>query len=630
MTTFSVSGLLRYSLAVLLMLGGHWAFSQTGDLVKGEYFFDSDPGQGNGTALSISSGTSLSQQSSLSVSGLAEGPHVLYIRVQDDYGVWSATIAQPFYKTADASASVTVEACEYFWDSDPGFGNGQALTLTSGTSVELSQSLDVSGLSTGFHVLYTRCRDSRGQWSTSNIQNIYKIDESALSEVDIDRMEYFWDTDPGHGNGTSIDVSDQTVQSLTASVDVSALDAGFHGFYARFRDVNGNWSHTIYQPMYVLGKPAGVTAELTQWEYFWDTDPGQGNGQVSTLASGDFQEIASSLDVSSLSVGFHRLYVRFKDTNNNWSKCSIQTIYKIDETKLVPVPMVGYEYFFDTDPGVGNGNYQSISSDTDFHGNTINADVSALDEGSHVLYWRMKDNLGRWSITQNSPFYKSTPPDAVDMDRFEYFVDTITGSADGDPGYGNALALEVVDGVVIDTTFDAVLTNLYAGWYKICVRAKDVNGLWSQTVCEDFEVTSAILPIELVDFEVKGMPGQKAQLYWNTAMELNNRGFHVQRSKDGRNFETIDWADARALQGGGAEYYFVDERPFTGISFYRLLQEDLDGQQSQSPVRSLIFLDDKPIDVKLDRSADELVVDLKKATLQSVEIYTLDGKKSYE
>ena len=579
MTASIVRGWLPFGLALSLLTVGHWGIAQTGELVKAEYFFDADPGHGNGTALSVTSGSSLSQQSSISVSGLAEGAHRLYIRVLDEYGIWSATISQPFYKTADASASVTVDGCEYFWDTDPGFGMGEALTLSSGTSIDVSQSLDVSGLSTGFHVLYARCQDSRGIWSMSNIQNVYKIDESALSEVDIDLMEYFWDSDPGHGNGTAIDVSDHPIQTLATTIDASALSAGFHAFHARFRDTNGNWSHTIYQPMYVLQKPASTTAPLTHWEYFWDTDPGQGNGQVSTLTSNDFHEIATALDVSALSIGFHRLYARFKDTNNNWSTCSIQTIYKIDETKLVPVPMVGYEYFFDTDPGTGNGTYQAISSSTTYHGSTIDADVSALDEGSHLLYWRMKDNLGRWSITQNTPFYKRTPSDAVNLARFEYFADTISASVDGDPGYGNAQALEVVDGVVIDTSFEAVLTNLPDGFYNICVRAQDVNGLWSQTVCEDFEVAGAfaIMPIELLSFSLMLKKEGYVAIKWQTLTETNNDFFTVERSKN-----TEDWESIIEVKGAGnsteiLRYETIDKRPLVGTSYYRLKQTDFNG-----------------------------------------------------
>ena len=579
MTTSIVRDWLKLGLALTLQMLGvsHWGMAQTGELVNAEYFFDTDPGHGNGMALSVPSGLNLSQQSSISVSGLAEGAHMLYVRVLDDYGIWSTTVAQPFYKTADASASITVEDCEYFWDTDPGWGNGGALTLSSGASIEVSQSLDVSSLSTGFHILYARCQDSRGLWSMCNIQTVYKIDETAFSEVNIDRMEYFWDSDPGHGNGTGIDVPDNTVQTLATSIDVSALSPGFHAFYARFRDADGNWSHTIYQPMYVLQKPAGTTAPLTQWEYFWDTDPGPGNGQVSTLASNDFQEIATTLDVSALSIGFHRLYARFKDTNNNWSKCSIQTIYKIDETKLVPVPMVGYEYFFDTDSGTGTGTYQTISSGTTYHGNTIYADVSALEEGSHLLYWRMKDNLGRWSITQNTPFYKSTAPDAVNIDRLEYFADTISGSVDGDPGYGNAQALDVGDGVVVDTSFEAVLTGLDEGFYKVCVRAQDVNGLWSQTVCEDFEIASVALPIELLSFSLILKKEGYVLIKWQTLTETNNDFFTVERSKD-----ADDWESLVELKGAGnstemLSYETLDEHPLLGTSYYRLKQTDFNG-----------------------------------------------------
>ncbi|KAK6030160.1 ABC transporter, ATP-binding protein, partial [Ostertagia ostertagi] len=63
-----------------------------------EYFVDTDPGNGNGTAIAINPpGDSINQTMTLSIpSGLAEGNHQLYIRTKNEQGQWSLFQASTF------------------------------------------------------------------------------------------------------------------------------------------------------------------------------------------------------------------------------------------------------------------------------------------------------------------------------------------------------------------------------------------------------------------------------------------------------------------------------------------------------------------------------------------------------
>lgn len=61
----------------------------------GEYFFDTDPGQGNGTALDISGNTA---SAFANISALSIGDHTLKVRSQDRAGNWSATASVSFLK----------------------------------------------------------------------------------------------------------------------------------------------------------------------------------------------------------------------------------------------------------------------------------------------------------------------------------------------------------------------------------------------------------------------------------------------------------------------------------------------------------------------------------------------------
>jgi hypothetical protein len=100
---------------------------------------------------------------------------------------------------------------------------------------------------------------------------------------------------------------------------------------------------------------------------------------------------------------------------------------------------------------------------------------------------------------------------------------------------------------------------------------------------------SAILPIELLRFEVTKYSETSALLSWETASEKNSLGFEVFRSGDGENWEKIGFVASPRSASNGHRYTFVDEMPLQGDDYYRLKQLDHDGQESFSPVRHLYF-----------------------------------------
>src|SRR5262249_3785882 len=85
------------------------------------------------------------------------------------------------------------------------------------------------------------------------------------------------------------------------------------------------------------------------------------------------------------------------------------------------------------------------------------------------------------------------------------------------------------------------------------------------------------LPVELIAF-IAERHGEKNDLDWTTASEINNDYFAVQRSSDGKSF-----SDCGIVQGAGNSatqtiYTFSDDRPLQSpVSYYRLKQVDFDG-----------------------------------------------------
>ncbi len=89
------------------------------------------------------------------------------------------------------------------------------------------------------------------------------------------------------------------------------------------------------------------------------------------------------------------------------------------------------------------------------------------------------------------------------------------------------------------------------------------------------------LPVELISFTADAQE-QTVQLVWETATEINNDYFEVQRSVDGINFKKIGEVAGNGNTVEVIRYEFVDQMPVSGISYYQLKQVDFDGAHEYS------------------------------------------------
>lgn len=96
------------------------------------------------------------------------------------------------------------------------------------------------------------------------------------------------------------------------------------------------------------------------------------------------------------------------------------------------------------------------------------------------------------------------------------------------------------------------------------------------------------LPIELVDFSAAVVRNETAVLLeWQTASEINNHYFTLERSLDGFNWTEIHEEFGAGNSNSLLRYEYLDEEPVSGISYYRLKQTDFDGQFEYFPIRSV-------------------------------------------
>ncbi|MEI6765214.1 MAG: cohesin domain-containing protein [Bacteroidota bacterium] len=84
------------------------------------------------------------------------------------------------------------------------------------------------------------------------------------------------------------------------------------------------------------------------------------------------------------------------------------------------------------------------------------------------------------------------------------------------------------------------------------------------------------LPVELVDFNAQ-CTGTEIELNWTTASETNNDFFIIQRSNDARHWTGIDTLKGAGNSAAQKDYKWFDRSPLPGISYYRLVQVDYNG-----------------------------------------------------
>ncbi|RYD93524.1 MAG: T9SS type A sorting domain-containing protein [Sphingobacteriales bacterium] len=94
-----------------------------------------------------------------------------------------------------------------------------------------------------------------------------------------------------------------------------------------------------------------------------------------------------------------------------------------------------------------------------------------------------------------------------------------------------------------------------------------------------------VLPVKLLEFEGMRQSTVLVKLDWKTTNEYNNKGFIVERSLGNTDhFDSITFVAAKLQGGYENKYNLPDNNDFSGISYYRLQQVDLDGRSTFSEI----------------------------------------------
>ncbi|GAB3241962.1 hypothetical protein GCM10027346_37840 [Hymenobacter seoulensis] len=158
----------------------------------------------------------------------------------------------------------------------------------------------------------------------------------------------------------------------------------------------------------------------------------------------------------------------------------------------------------------------------------------------------------------------------------------------GIPGSGELATTLTSTAGAASLRYSDPIPNGATYYYYAVITQADGDKVWTAPIRYTRRDLSGVLPVTLTSFSAVLQGQHQAVLRWVTAQEVQSAAFVVERSSDGRTF-----VEAGRLPAGGTStsprtYQWLDPRPLTQRTYYRLRQLDQNGQAHLSEVRILM------------------------------------------
>jgi parallel beta-helix repeat protein len=167
-----------------------------------------------------------------------------------------------------------------------------------------------------------------------------------------------------------------------------------------------------------------------------------------------------------------------------------------------------------------------------------------------------------------------------------------------------------------DFTYDAVLSGAtdFAGNGRLFSTRTDAGAFENQT---------PVLPVTFINPFRATKINESVKIEWTTAYEKDNAFFEVQRSVNGMDFYAVGNVKSVGNSTQITPYSFVDNKPNTGINYYRIKQIDLDEKSVFTNILT-VFFDSNKLSIYPNPAYDKLIF-LTDETIEFVKIKSLNG-----
>ncbi len=240
-----------------------------------------------------------------------------------------------------------------------------------------------------------------------------------------------------------------------------------------------------------------------------------------------------------------------------------------------------------------------FSNESDLSSSTVDGYVVTVGDnsgGDNIFLKRYVDGLGVATIITSADTLTNGLTDIGFMIRvtrsttgewtlYTSILPTANGNGAVATSVPSATNTTVNQGSAIDNTYSD-FTNGYMG-----ILVEYTSAAIARTSVEFDQLyfdtsASSALPVELTSFTA-GAKGRGIELSWQTAMELNNHGFEIEKEVISNQLSLNSWSKIGFVEGSGSsnsskKYSFVDHVNRSGTYAYRLRQIDRDGRYTYS------------------------------------------------
>ncbi len=502
-----------------------------GKLVGAELYFDTDPGAGNGIALTFNPGLDSSFQTALHnySSALTTGLHTVNVRFKDSLDQWGEVFKTTLViENALPSRSISASVARAFWDSN--IASAQMLMVYNGNASDaintFINSSSLPSFSTpGLHKLSVQVLGANGQFSpafstTVNVEEILSNNRTisaALGRV-------YWDNNPGLSTGLVIfngNAGNAFNEFINASTIPSFSSSGLHKLNVQMLDPEGSGNYGPLFSTAVLFEEELINTQskkVTEARFWLDNDVPPAIGNMLAI-DGNFDSVfESALQSQNLPIaGLHILHVQVRDSANGWGPVFNSAISVENPLSYRNIQISTAQLYWDNDSSSAilliavDGNYSDAIE------MALSAGINVPSAGLHTLNVRCRDVAGNWSNVFKTSIVIETPLTArsVRVVVGEIRIDNNPPAmVIGLNGNFNK-ALEEMQSVLLSG-------SLLQGLHTINVRIKGADNNWGNY----FTTTLLVSPCSSTPMPVVSVSGPLSFCSGDSVVLTANAGFN--------------------------------------------------------------------------------------------------------
>lgn len=227
--------------------------------------------------------------------------------------------------------------------------------------------------------------------------------------------------------------------------------------------------------------------------------------------------------------------------------------------------------------------------------NKVNFEGQEYNDGGDIKYDdQTAINFGELEMGATYDLALSTPSSQWWNLTFRVYIDL---NADGDfTDYNEMVGMAPPSGQMTPVTITIPSEDIRTGQdLRMRILGHETN---DYSPCysrvgnyKDFTVSvksnAPVLYVDLVSFTAKVTDNQEVKLNWESAVEINNDFYIIERSTDGKEFYAIEEVFSKGNSNDLTAYEYLDTTPENGANYYRIRTISKTGTAQVSPIQQV-------------------------------------------